>query len=74
MEADEVRLIESLISGNDELRKLWQDHQYLNQKLDAMSAQTYLTVEEQLERRQMQKRKLAGRDRMAAILAEYNKK
>jgi uncharacterized protein YdcH (DUF465 family) len=74
MEADEVRLIESLISDNDELRQLWQDHQYLNQKLDAMSAQTYLTAEEQLQRRQMQKRKLAGRDRIAAILAEHNKK
>ena len=69
MEASELKLIESLIPHNEELRRLWEEHQTLNQKLDAMAGQTYFTAEEQVERKQMQKRKLAGRDRIAAILA-----
>jgi uncharacterized protein YdcH (DUF465 family) len=68
MENSEVRLIEELIPHNEELRKLWEEHLALNSKLDAMAGQTYFTTEEQLERKQMQKRKLAGRDRISEIL------
>ena len=71
MEASELKLIESLIPQNEELRRLWEEHQKLNRKLDSMASQTYFTAEEQIERKQMQKRKLAGRDRIAAILAAH---
>ena len=71
MDTNERVLLESLLPQNEELQKLWTEHQELNQKLDAMAGQTYFTVEEQIERKQMQKRKLAGRDRIAAILAEH---
>lgn len=69
MDAKELELLESLLPQNDELRQLWEEHQKLNQKLDAMAGQAYFTAEEQLERKKMQKLKLAGRDRIAAILA-----
>ena len=71
MEASELKLIESLIPQNEELHRLWEEHQMLNQKLDDMASLAYFTAEEQIERKQMQKRKLAGRDRIAAILAAH---
>ena len=71
MEPNEIKLIETLIANNEELRKLWEEHQQLNARLDAMAHQPYFTTEEQLERKQMQKRKLAGRDRIYEILAEH---
>ncbi len=71
MDANELKLLESLLPENEELNQLWEEHKMLNQKLDAMANQAYFTAEEQVERKQMQKRKLAGRDRMAAILSAH---
>ncbi|MDR1397458.1 MAG: YdcH family protein [Desulfarculales bacterium] len=71
MESNEIKLIEELIPHNEELKKLWNEHLTLNGKLDAMANQHYFTAEEQLERKQMQKRKLAGRDRIYEILESH---
>jgi uncharacterized protein YdcH (DUF465 family) len=71
MESNEIKLIEELIPHNEELKKLWEEHLALNSRLDGMAAQHYFTAEEQLERKQMQKRKLAGRDRIYEILEAH---
>lgn len=71
MEAREKELIENLSRENEELKNIWLEHQELNQKLDAMASQAYFTAEEQIERKKMQKRKLACKDRIAAILAQH---
>jgi uncharacterized protein YdcH (DUF465 family) len=71
MESNEIKLIEELIPHNQELKKLWEEHLELNSRLDAMAGQTYFTAEEQMKRKQMQKRKLAGRDRISEILRTH---
>jgi hypothetical protein len=76
METQDQRLIEELIKINAELAQLWHDHLDFEARLEEMNRRLYLTPEEQLERKALQKRKLAGRDRIEAIVAahraEYN--
>lgn len=71
MEEKDVSLIRQLVETNEELAGLWRDHQEMEARLDNLNGRVYLTNEEQLERKRLQKIKLAGRDRMEAILAEY---
>lgn len=73
MEEKDLELIKELMANNEELAQLWQKHQELEKRLDELSNQVYLTSEEQVERKQLQKVKLSGRDRMDAILAEHRK-
>lgn len=71
MEQSDLDLIEELIVENDELAELWTKHRELEAKLDDMSQRVYLSAEEQMERKRLQKIKLAGRDRIEVILAQH---
>ncbi|MCF8032180.1 MAG: YdcH family protein [Desulfarculaceae bacterium] len=70
MEPNDVAMIQANLDDQPELAKLWSEHLELEKKLDEMNQRLYLTTEEQVERKQMQKLKLAGRDRIEQILAE----
>ncbi|MFH1058120.1 MAG: YdcH family protein [Pseudomonadota bacterium] len=61
----------SLQGQYPELDQLWREHQELEATLEAMNERIYLTPEEQVERKRLQKLKLAGRDRIEAILAGH---
>jgi len=74
MEAKDLELIQKLIPENQELARLWSEHQKLEAKLDALASRVYLSAEEQVEVKRLKKIKLAGRDRMEAILAEYRQR
>ncbi len=71
MEQQDLKLIERLVERDDELAQLWTDHRALDGQIEAMNARLYLTPEEQVERKRLQKLKLAGRDRIEEILARY---
>lgn len=71
MEAHDIELINQLKAENEELAALWQEHQELESQLESLSERIYLTSEEQIERKRLQKVKLSGRDRIEQILAEY---
>ena len=71
MEQRDLDLIEQLIVENDELAQLWTKHRALETKLDELGERLYLSAEEQMERKRLQKIKLAGRDRIEAILAQH---
>lgn len=71
MEQSDLELIESLAAADEELAKLWANHRQLDNEIESMSARLYLTPEEQVERKRLQKLKLAGRDRIEAILAVH---
>jgi hypothetical protein len=73
MEPRDVQLIESLLAGapdpsHAELRRLWDEHRRLEQELDALRRRPHLTSEEESREREIRKLKLAGRDRIEAIL------
>lgn len=60
--------IERLIASNDEYRRLHEEHVDLEAKLAEYASRTVLTDAEQIEEHRLKKLKLAGRDKMEAIL------
>lgn len=71
MEAKEEALIRSLIDVDPELRKHHEEHVELKQRLDTLRQKAYLTEEEEIEQKLIQKRKLASKDRMMEILVRH---
>lgn len=74
MEKRDEELIALLIPENEELRQLVEAHRDFERRLDDFNKRPYLTTEETIEKKTLQKQKLAGKDRIAAILADYRKK
>jgi uncharacterized protein YdcH (DUF465 family) len=71
MEQRDVALIERLLPRHDELRRLWEEHQRLDRELEGLVAQRFLTPEEEARSQEIRKTKLAGRDRIEAILRAH---
>jgi uncharacterized protein len=71
MEMDEKILIEDLKQTNPEFRQLLEEHLQYEQQLEAFNRLRYLTSEQELEKKRVQKIKLRGKDRMAEILKEH---
>ena len=71
MEQRDLELIEKVAKENPELAGLWQEHRALETEIQTMDDRVYLSAEEQMERKRLQKLKLAGRDRIEAILADH---
>ncbi len=74
MEREDLELIEQLTDKDPELKKFWDDHLEYERQLEGFNRRPYLTAAETLERKRLQKLKLAGRDRMEQILAKYRQK
>jgi len=71
MEKREEELIRSLIDRNPELRHYYEEHVELEKQLAEFHRKLYLTAEEEVEKKRLQKRKLAGKDKIMEILARY---
>jgi uncharacterized protein len=71
METDEKTLIEDLKVTNPEFRRLAEEHLQYERRLEELNKLRYLTSEQELEKKQVQKLKLRGKDRMAEILREH---
>ena len=71
METDEKTLIEDLKVTNPEFRRLTEEHLQYERRLEELNKLRYLTSEQELEKKQVQKLKLRGKDRMAEILREH---
>lgn len=56
---------------NEEFRQLVEEHQALERQLEELNKHRYLTSDQEIERKNLQKQKLVKKDRMAAILREY---
>jgi uncharacterized protein YdcH (DUF465 family) len=71
MEKRDLELIQKYISSDPELKRHMEDHEEYEHKLAEWNRRLYLTPEEEVEKKRIQKLKLAGRDRIEAILAKY---
>jgi uncharacterized protein YdcH (DUF465 family) len=71
MEPQDEALIAEVSKNNDGLKKLWEEHRRYEQQLEALNRRAYLTSEEALERKRLQKVKLIGKDKIEAILRQY---
>lgn len=63
-------LIQQLCEENPRFRKLHEEHLLFEKQLADLDERVYLTPEEEVERRKIQKLKLAGKDEMETILSE----
>ena len=71
MERREEELIQRYAADDEKLRALYSEHLELKRKLDAFRHKLYLTTEEELEKRRIQKLKLASKDRMMELLSRH---
>ena len=72
MEArDRTRTIQELIRTNFEFKQLHKEHETLEQKLNQISKLKFISREDETTKKQLQKKKLIGRDRMEEILRNH---
>jgi len=71
MEKKEEELIQSLLSRDPELKQYYEEHLALERQLSEFNRKVYLTPEQELEKKQLQKRKLIGKDRIMQILDKH---
>ncbi|MFA4904012.1 MAG: DUF465 domain-containing protein [Desulfobaccales bacterium] len=74
MERSDQELIEHLMDRDPELKKYVDEHRDYEKLLEEFNRRPYLTAAETIERKRLQKLKLAGRDRIEQILAQHRQK
>lgn len=74
MEKRDEEIIARALPIDEELRKYVEEHRRYEEILEEMNKRPYLTTEETMERKRIQKLKLAGKDMIEAILAKYREK
>jgi len=74
MEKKDEELIDQLLPDNEELRLLMTEHREFELKLEDLRKRIYLSDEENVEKKRIQKLKLAGRDRIEQILRAHRDK
>jgi uncharacterized protein YdcH (DUF465 family) len=74
MEKSDQELIDQLLERDPELKKYVDEHRDYEKLLEEFNRRPYLTAAETMERKRLQKLKLAGRDRIEQILAQYRQK
>ncbi|MEW6615121.1 MAG: DUF465 domain-containing protein [Thermodesulfobacteriota bacterium] len=71
MEERDAKLIEKLVETDKELKGYVDEHIEFEKKLEEYNKKPYLTPEEKIERKRIQKLKLAGKDKIEEILSKY---
>ncbi len=74
MEKRDEELIKRFIKDDPILKKHWEEHLIFERQLEVYNTRIYLTPEEELEKKRIQKLKLAGRDKIEQILSRYRQK
>ncbi|HYC54568.1 MAG TPA: DUF465 domain-containing protein [Candidatus Binatia bacterium] len=73
MEPHDEELVKSLAPGNEELKLAYETHRRLKSEVEELSARSHLSPEEELHRKELQKLKLAEKDKIMRILAEHRR-
>jgi uncharacterized protein YdcH (DUF465 family) len=71
MEKKDEDLIQTLLEREPDLRRYYEEHVDLEKQLGAFQQKLYLTPDEEVEKKRLQKRKLAGKDKIMEILSRY---
>jgi uncharacterized protein YdcH (DUF465 family) len=67
---DEIRLKDRLARENAEFRKLFEEHQVHERRLEDLKRKAFLSEAERIEVRELKKRKLVLKDGMYRIMRE----
>lgn len=71
MEKRDEEFIIALLDTDAELKKCYLQHHELDQKLLEYQQKSHLTSAEELEKKKLQKLKLAAKDKIMEILGKY---
>jgi hypothetical protein len=71
MEKKDEELIQTLLEREPDLRRYYEEHVALERQLEPFQHKVYLTPEEEVEKKRLQKLKLAGKDKIMEILSRY---
>jgi uncharacterized protein len=71
VEVSEDVVREKLRTENPEFSRLEQEHRRLDKELMQFETHVYLSPEEELERRRLQKLKLAAKDKLTDMIRHY---
>jgi len=71
MEQREEQMIASVVDQDPELRRYYEEHLELEKRLDDLNNRVYLSPEEEVEKKRLQKQKLIGKDKIMEILGRY---
>lgn len=71
LEGIDAAVIEQIKQENAEFCRLLAEHQGYETQLASYNEMRYLTSEQEVDRKRLQKLKLAGKDRILTILGEY---
>jgi uncharacterized protein YdcH (DUF465 family) len=70
MEESDQDLVEHLCDRNPRFRMLYEEHFILEKELQMLNQKPFLSLEEEVEKKKVQKLKLAGKDEMELILKQ----
>ena len=71
VEVKEEAVLDQLRKADPEFQRWEQEHRKLDDALMNFEPHVYLTPEEEIERKRMQKLKLAAKDRMMVMVRRY---
>ncbi|MBI4844310.1 MAG: DUF465 domain-containing protein [Nitrospirae bacterium] len=67
----DTEIAEILKNQSEEFRKYETGHRELKESLNEFQKKKYLTADEEIEKKKMQKQKLHYKDRMAEMIRQY---
>ena len=70
---NEQALKELLLKEKEDFRKLHEEHQECEKRLEILQMKSLLSEQEKLEERDLKKRKLVLKDKMYRMMTEYQK-
>ncbi len=73
MDKRDEPIIKILLRESEEFRREMEAHQRYERILEEFNRRPHLTPDEEMERKKIQKLKLAGKDRMARMILAYRK-
>ena len=71
MDSRDLELIAKHSESDAELRALWDEHVAFGKLIDKLESKPYLNPTEDLEVKELKKKKLAGKTRITTILEKY---
>ena len=70
MEIDPT-LLEKIQSENNEFKKLYEEHTQLKHRVEELNRMKFLSPEQEVEKKTIQKQKLKDKDRMMQIIDQH---
>ena len=71
MEEREEQMIASVLDQDPELRKYYEEHLAYEKRLVDLHDKGYLSPEDEMEKKRIQKLKLVGKDKIMELLDKY---